>query len=111
MRSIRLSLVVYFLVLLTAAMGTVFALVYRTTSAALEEHRQSARNLITAQHDAHGKEVHDALDARLLQHARTVAKLVRPSAFHPEGFYPLGMMGSALTPQPHLNMWLWIGES
>src|SRR5262249_40401207 len=70
MKSIRLSLVVYFLVLLTGALGVVFALVYRTTAGALEERRDSSRKLIETQYEAQCNEVRAALDIRLRQQAR-----------------------------------------
>jgi heavy metal sensor kinase len=51
MRSIRLSLLVYFLGLLGVALAAVSLLVYRTTQQRLAEHKDEAEKLIKAQHD------------------------------------------------------------
>jgi heavy metal sensor kinase len=52
MRSIRLSLVVYFLGLLGLALAAVSLLVYRTMQQRLAAHRNEAEKLIKAQHEA-----------------------------------------------------------
>src|SRR5438874_964496 len=76
MRSIRLSLTVYFLVLLAVALGTASVLVYRTTRRTLEDKEKAAEQLVHARYEeARGKE-NQKLDTELLQQARTVAQLV-----------------------------------
>src|SRR5438552_17804107 len=86
MRSIRLSLIVYFLVLLTAALGAVSWFSYRTTEASLRERQDDAHTMIQAQfHDAQTmiqaqcvtrEEAQRAeLDRRLVAQARTLAGL------------------------------------
>ena len=52
MRSIRLSLIVYFLVLLTAALGAVSWFSYRTTSQSLRERQHDSQKMIEAQCEA-----------------------------------------------------------
>ena len=51
MRSIRLSLVVYFLVLLALALGAVSVLVFQTTHRTLLAKRDATRALLDAQYE------------------------------------------------------------
>src|SRR5437764_869095 len=100
MKSIRLSLVVYFLVLLAAALGTVFTLVYGTAAAALNERRHGSQRLVEAQYQAQCQELRAGLDDRLRRQAQTVARAARPP-LHFEGLYPLGVMGVPFVSAPH----------
>jgi heavy metal sensor kinase len=109
MKSIRLSLVVYFLVLLTAALGAVCWFAYRTAAAALEERRQGSRDLVETQYKSHCEEVRTGLDRRLLRQAQIVATMVRPP-IHVEALYTLGAGGIACTGAPHLHLGLWLRE-
>jgi heavy metal sensor kinase len=110
LKSIRLSLVVYFLVLLTAALGAVSCLVYDTTAAAINERRLDARKMIDAQHLARCEEARVTLDRRILRQAQTIAVMARSELIHFEGLYPLGVMGTPFVSQPHLNAPLWLAE-
>jgi heavy metal sensor kinase len=109
MKSIRLSLVVYFLVLLTVALGAVYALVYQLAAAALGERMHSAQELIRKQYEAQCIEVRKGLDKRLVREAQRVAAMAR-SPLHVEGLYPLGVMTVPFAFQPHLHVWLWASE-
>ena len=51
MKSIRLSLLVYFLGLLALALGSVSFFAYQTTQHRLSEHRQQTEQLIQAQYE------------------------------------------------------------
>src|SRR5947207_2034138 len=109
MKSIRLSLVLYFLVLLTAAMGTVFALVYRTTAAALQVRQHDAERLIEQQYATQCNEPRAGLTQRLREQSHAVATLARPP-LHFEALYPLGVVGLPFLSQPHLHAGLWLHE-
>ena len=61
MKSIRLSLMFYFLALLAVALGTASLLAYRSAQQALEKKKESAEALVRAQY----KERHDQQIARL----------------------------------------------
>jgi heavy metal sensor kinase len=107
MRSIRLSLVVYFLVLLAVALGAVSILVYRTTKQSVSEKQGVMADLLKKKHQ-------DKLDEMLLQEARTLANFVK---FQAEGrdpryamLYSLGASSAAITPHAHLAVPLWALE-
>ncbi len=110
MRSIRLSLVVYFLLLLTAAVGSVCWLVYQTAAGALEERRRGSQDVVETQYVAHVEETRTALDRRLVRQAQTIAAMARSMNVHLEGLYPLGVMGAPLAFQGYLHMPLWLAE-
>jgi heavy metal sensor kinase len=109
MRSIRLSLVVYFLVLLTVALGAVCWFVYQLAAAALDERYQASQRLVRSQHKTHSEEVLTGFDRRVLRQAHYVAAMAR-TPVHVEATYPAGLVGLAVTPQPHLHAWLWVSE-
>jgi heavy metal sensor kinase len=109
MRSIRLSLVIYFLVLLTAALGAVCGLVYQTAAAALEDRVKDSEQLVKEQYTTQCDRVQRGLDHRLAREAFRVATMVRPP-LHVEALYPFGMLGVPFTFQPHLNLPLWLAE-
>jgi heavy metal sensor kinase len=109
MRSIRLSLIVYFLLLLTAALGAVCWLAYRTSAAALDERRQASHRLVETQYKTRCDDIRAGLDKRLWRQAQAVASLVRPPV-HVEALYPLGLLGMPLTSAGHLHVGLWALE-
>ncbi len=76
MKSIRLSLVVYFLGLLAAALGVASLLAYRTAQRTLVEKKRAAEQLITAQYEERCREERRRLDDKLWQQAHTLARLV-----------------------------------
>ena len=77
MRSIRLSLTVYFLVLLAVALGTALVLAYRTTQRTLEDKEKAAEELARARHEDHRRDKEQQLDKALFQQARTVAQFIQ----------------------------------
>jgi len=111
MRSIRLSLIVYFLLLLAAALGGVAWFVYESSTEMLRKSGDSKRRLLEQQYTQRVKEAKTALDTPLVKRARTLAKLSRWSHDHLESLFPLGVLGSALQPQGHLQTLLWLGEA
>jgi two-component system, OmpR family, heavy metal sensor histidine kinase CusS len=76
MKSIRLSLLVYFLGLLAAALGVASLLAYRTAQKTLVEKKKAAEQLITAQYEERCREEKRRLDDKLVQQAHTLARLV-----------------------------------
>ena len=74
MRSIRWSLIVYFLALVGVALGAVSWLVYRTTAQTLQDKEVSTAQLIESQFRDQCDEARAALDRRLLAQARGLAQ-------------------------------------
>lgn len=77
MRSIRLSLISYFLLLLGVALGAVSLLVYQTTRDTLLEKKRAARDLYQAQYKTRVHEVREKLEIELLSCANSLANLAR----------------------------------
>ena len=77
MKSIRLSLIVYFLALIAVALGGVSALSYQSTSKTLQDKQSSTEDLIRAQFDAQCEQARAVLDRRLLRQARLLASKAR----------------------------------
>jgi heavy metal sensor kinase len=69
MKSIRLSLLLYFLALLGLALGGVSTLVYQITGNTLLDKQASTADLVRAQCDAQSEILSDALDRRLFRQA------------------------------------------
>jgi heavy metal sensor kinase len=88
MKSIRLSLMFYFLALLAVALGTASLLAYRSAQQALEKKKESAEALVRAQY----KERHDQqiarLDEALLHQAEKLAELVTIQTDWVRGRFP-----------------------
>jgi signal transduction histidine kinase len=76
MKSIRLSLMVYFLGLLVLALGTASLLAYQTSYLTLQEKKATTEELINTQYEARCKDENDRLDRRLLDQAERLAQLV-----------------------------------
>jgi heavy metal sensor kinase len=126
MKSIRLSLTVYFLVLLIAALGTASLLVYRTTKSSLQAREQATERLLVAKkntaaqllqtrHDEDVKAKHAQLDADLLAQARTLAGLVQFQfdwgRFRGREYNFVGALGAVTVPHGGLLVPLWVAES
>ena len=61
MKSIRLTLIVYFLALLAVALGAVAGLVYWTTSGIVQARQDATLQLVRSQHGQRVTEVHGKL--------------------------------------------------
>jgi two-component system, OmpR family, heavy metal sensor histidine kinase CusS len=105
MKSIRLSLIVYFLVLLVAAEGAAFLLVYRSAAIALREKQVINRQLLDAQYSDRRAETEKQFDVELDEKARDVAHLAFRGwhwyRLRLTTFFPLVQM---LDVQPHLSL-------
>jgi signal transduction histidine kinase len=109
MKSIRLSLVVFFLFLDAVALLTAICLAYYTAEQGLQVEQATHRQLIYQQFKDQKKEIQDRFDSRLLEKARTL-----PFHFQwnptilPRYASATGLLSSALVPQGHLLMPIWI---
>lgn len=108
MRSIRLSLVVYLLLLLASVLGGVSWFVYGTTAQTLHDKVSITEKLLRAQYETRCEAVRATLDRRLLHQAQTLASLARSSVAHFEGLYPLGALSAALEPTGYLPISYWL---
>ena len=126
MKSIRLSLTVYFLLLLAAALGAASLLVYRTTRSSLRSRQHAteellqakkttAAQLLQARYDKDVEEQKSELDAALLSQARKLAGLVQFkfdwSRFHGREYNFLGALGAVGAPNGGLLVPLWVAEA
>ena len=90
MKSIRRSLIVYVLVLLTAALGAVSWFSYRTTGDSLRQRQRDAQGMVQRQFEDQEKTVRAELDRRILQQARTMARTARSVSIHSDYQWGLG---------------------
>jgi heavy metal sensor kinase len=113
-KSIRLSMVVYSLLLLAAVLGAVWYLVHTTICEALENKQQTHRELLQTQYEDRKREQIDKFDERLLFHARALANMAQShivvSRAYPLRFVSLGVLTAASHPAGHLAVPLWVGE-
>src|SRR5262249_23065899 len=84
-KSIRLSLMIYFLALLGLALGAVSVLAYRTAQETLTARKKDATELIQARFDKSCQDEHDKLDAALLEQAERFAGIVQVEG-NPQGW-------------------------
>jgi signal transduction histidine kinase len=111
MRSIRLSLIVYFLVLLTLALGGVSWFMYQTTAQALRGKQASTNDLIRTQYGEQRDQIQKALDNHLNRQAQALAKNARPSKDYLEPLLACGILATPLQPQGYLNATWWWASS
>ena len=78
MRSIRLSLTLYFLGLLSLAVGAASLVVYRTARDTLQAKKAATEELIHTQYRESCRQREAALDEKLSMQAQTLASMVKP---------------------------------
>jgi heavy metal sensor kinase len=114
MRSIRLSLVGSFLLLLALALGAVSLLVYRITKQTLREKQDIAKELLVAQADHKRKEESANLDNELLAEAHGLAGQARFQFERQRGsaqdYLPFALLTAALAPNGHVTAPIWVCE-
>jgi heavy metal sensor kinase len=116
MKSIRLSLSVYFLGLLAVALGAVSVLVYRTAQQTLQATEEKQAELIEAQFRERCRVEEKRLDEGLFTQAQTLARLVQFqfdwnwNSIHRRELHVLGLLSSNLSPNGHVLAPLWISE-
>jgi signal transduction histidine kinase len=119
MRSIRLSLAVYFLALLALALGTASWLIDRTARRTLEDKRRATEELVRSQYSERCREAEQKLNDTLLSQAQTLATLTRLEfvdrgdrgergrpRFHRE-FHALGALSAGLAPGGYVAVPTW----
>lgn len=103
MKSIRVSLIVYFLALLLLGLGGVSLLAYRTAASTLDDKEANGRLLIETEFQAREKEAREEFDASLLRKARqVVSRQSRP--YHVEWLNVLPALGTPAAPFGYLNL-------
>src|SRR5262245_8018462 len=113
MRSIRLSLVVYFLALLVAAMGVASLLAYRSSQRTRGEKQQAMAKQIKGQYDQRVREENRKFDHDLETQAiglagRLSIEIDWGRARHIHQVMFLGALSSALTPSGYVNVGAWV---
>jgi heavy metal sensor kinase len=116
MRSIRLSLLVYFLALLAAALGVASVLAYRTAQRTLAEKKKAIETLIHTQYEERCREERQRLDEKLLQQAHALAGLVELQTdwrqlVQLQDLKALGFLSALSTPSGYAPAAGWIGEA
>ena len=113
MRSIRLSLTVYFLVLLAVALAAASVFVYQTAQQTLLSEQKARRQLIETQYAERGRAEEPRLDADLLAEAQTLARLAKFqfdwARAPPRGGW-LGVLSAAAGPNAYAATPLWIAQ-
>jgi heavy metal sensor kinase len=113
LRSIRFSLLVYFLGLLTAALGVASLLVYQTAQRTLKDKEEAKRKLIQAKYEERCREENARLDSALLTQAQGLARRVQIevdfSRPRPDlDFQALGLLTAPLAPGGYMTVPLWV---
>jgi len=114
MRSIRLSLVLYFLVLVAIALVATSALGYWTTAQIVEKRKEETRKLFCTQYERRCYREKGKFDNLLLTHARSLASLsqfqFQSNRFRLPTLAPLGLLSAPLNPGGHWLVPLWAYE-
>src|SRR5262245_12980715 len=108
MRSIRLSLIFYFLILITVALGAVSWLVYQSAAETVHARQAAAHDLIEEQYEKQCREAREVLDNHLVAQAHYMASKARSEAKHWERFYHFGAVGAAGMPQAYPDVLGWL---
>jgi heavy metal sensor kinase len=116
MRSLRLSLTLYFLALLSLAVGAASWLVYRTAQGTLEAKKQATEQLIQTQYRERCREKEARLDDSLYLQAQTLASQVRLQRSEEirqraHGLHVFGAVSAAVVPNGWALIPLWVNES
>jgi heavy metal sensor kinase len=114
MRSIGLSLMVYFLGLLALALGVASLIGYETSKQTLESKKDATAQLIVAQYVERSRAEETRLDDDLLAQAQTLARVAhiqfaRAHLRHP-GLNALGMLAVATAPNAYVLAPTWVGQ-
>src|SRR5262249_16878375 len=108
MKSIRLSLILYFLVLLVLALGAVLGLLYQTTSQTLAEKDRNAFKFLEAENENRCNALIEDFNTKLLLRAQELASLAQSqwgqsnhqarytATVHASGYMPGGLFLTAM---------------
>src|SRR5579875_3828028 len=116
MKSIRLSLMVYFLSLLAAALLAASLLVYRNAEQTLQAKQQAMEQLIQTQYRERCRDAEERLNNSLLAQAQSLARLVQVQLewYRTDLIQPLllfGLVPSHFNPSGYALTPLWLAES
>jgi heavy metal sensor kinase len=114
MKSIRLSLLMYFAALLAVALGAVSFLVYRTAEQSLDDRQQSVEAVLKVRYEERRRLEGEKLDEALLAEARHLADLVKlqvPAPLPRAAAPYLGLLTACLSPDAHCACPLWVAEA
>src|SRR5438445_10975990 len=117
MKSIRLSLVLYFLALLAAALGAVSVLAYRNTEHALADKQEIRRTMLEEQYDRERKVVQDRFDRSLFYHGDNFRRAandlyrVHTQTHADQIMGPFGVLGVAMNPVGYLSAPVWLANA
>jgi heavy metal sensor kinase len=129
MRSIRVSLLLYFLGLLVVALTVASLLVYRSAQRTLADKEEALRDNVQRQYEDRRREERQRFDDGLLEQAQALAGRLQlemhwsrmnyivhapnadpPVPSVPNALYSLGMLTAALTPSGYVSMAPWLGQ-
>ena len=110
MKSIRLALIVYFLLLLGSALGGVSWFVYQTTSQALHAKEAGNRDHLDASYKADCDKAKASFDRRLFEQARVLRGKVVLHRDHYETLTMFAALGWPAMPEGYLSMPLLLAE-
>lgn len=103
MKSIRVSLIVYFLSLLVLGLGGVSVLAYRTAAETLADKEVSGREQVMSEYRARAKDLEEELDSAMVQKAnKVVNRLSRP--YRVEWLNVMPVVGTPMIPMGFLNL-------
>jgi len=111
-KSIRLSLIVYFLGLLALAQGGVSLFVYQTSEATLRSKERSTRALLQARYENQCQTVHEEFDSRLLRRAQTLAQLAQSQSggSRTQEVVAMKVLTAGLNPKAAVTAPLWLQD-
>jgi heavy metal sensor kinase len=114
MKSIRLSLIVYFLLLLAVALGAVAGLDYWNTSTIVQERREAMRKSLCASYERRCQRAREKFDDGLLNQARTLASLAQfqhqSNRSRLPTLVPLGILTAGVNASGYALIPVWLGE-
>lgn len=108
MNSIRLSLIIYFLVLIAMALGGVSMLVYQTVSITLKDKQAKTQELLDTQFKDQCREAELALDRRIHLQAQRLANKAGNVFIPNETFLLVSALGSAAGPVSRVTVPYWL---
>ena len=113
MRSIRLALLVYFLGLVTLALGATSLLAYRSTKQTLHDKEVAIASLIETKHQERCREEHERLDGALLAKANGLARrtevTIQISKLFRRELHSLGAIQAQAMPNAFATLPSWLG--
>jgi heavy metal sensor kinase len=114
MRSIRLTLIVYFLLLLAVGLVAVSIFAYQTTDQTLLANEKARKELLRAQHNERCRVIDEKLNTALLSRAHLLANqagfLFQWTRDRYQRLYVLGLITASAQPHSHLFQPVWLAE-